>query len=125
MMHNNIRVQFTGKAERRFVQKKPRDMWLVISDDICREIGEYIASHESAGIRFDSIYQEIIYDERMVFMLRKENGCWQIVDVIVRLPVSEFLPVFIWKKIRRGATEIVAKFIGRWRIVRCTQQAAA
>ena len=122
MTNNNIRVQFTGKAERRFVQKKPRDMWLVTSDDVCREIGEYIASHEAAGIHFDSAYQEIIYDERMVFMLRKENGCWQIVDIIVRLPVSEFLPVFIWKKIRRGATEIVAKFLAKWRTVRAAAQ---
>ena len=124
MTNNNIRVQFTGKADRRFVQKKPRDMWLVTGDDVCREVGEYIASHEAAGIHFDSAYQEIIYDERMVFMLRRENGCWRIVDVIVRLPVSKFLPVFIWKKIRCGATEVVAKFIAKWRTIRCTPLAA-
>ena len=117
-MKNNARVQFTARAERRFAQKKSRDMWLVTGDDVCREISEYIASHEAAGIRFDSEYQEIIYDERMVFMLRKENGSWQIVDVIVRTPVREFLPVFVWKRMKRGATEIVAKFLAKWRTVR-------
>ena len=117
-MKSNARVQFTAKAERHFAQKKSRDMWLVTGDDVCREIGEYIASHETAGIRFDSEYQEIIYDERMVFMLRKENGSWLIVDVIVRTPVREFLPVFIWKRLKRGATEIVAKFLSKWRTVR-------
>ena len=118
-MKNNTRVQFTARAERRFVQKKPRDMWLITGDDVCAEISEYIASHEAAGIRFDSEYQEIVYDERMVFMLRKENGSWQIVDVIVRMPVREFLPVFIWKRLKHGATEIVAKFLAKWRTVRC------
>lgn len=117
-MKNNVRVQFTARAERRFAQKKPRDMWLVSGDGVCREIGDYIASHEAVGICFDSEYQEIIYDERMVFMLRKENGCWMIVDVIVRSPIREFLPVFVWKRLKRGAAEIVAKFIARWRVVR-------
>lgn len=117
-MKNNARVQFAAKAERRFIQKKPRDMWLVTGDDVCREISEYVASHEAAGVCFDSEYQEIIYDERMVFMLRKENGNWQIVDVIVRTPVREFLPVFIWKRLKRGATELVAKFLAKWRTVR-------
>ena len=125
MMKNNVRVQFTGKAERRFVQKKPRDMWFVTGDAVCCEISEYIASHEACGIHFDSAYQEIIYDARMVFILCKENGCWQIVDVIVRMPVEEFLPVFVWKRLKRGATEIVAKCIAKWRIVRCAQRLAA
>ena len=117
-MKSNVRVQFTAKAARRFSQKTPRDMGLVTGDDVCREISEYVASHEAAGVCFDSEYQEIIYDERMVFMLRKENGSWQIVDVIVRTAVREFLPVFIWKRLKRGATEIVAKFLAKWRTVR-------
>lgn len=117
-MKNNARVQFTARAERRFTQKKTRDMWLITGNDVCREISEYIASHEAVGIRFDSEYQEIIYDERIVFMLRKENGIWQIVDVLVRTPVREFLPVFIWKRLKRGATEIIAKFLARWRTIR-------
>ena len=117
-MRNNVRVNFNSRTERKFRHRKPKYLWFVKSETICGEVAAYIASHEAAGIRFDTEYQEIAYDERIIFMLRKEGGCWYIVDVLVSKPVAEYLPVFIWKRIKRGAWEILAKFMAGWRTVR-------
>lgn len=117
-MRNNVRVSFNGKTARKFRHRKPKYLWFVKCAAICNEVAEYIASHEAAGIHFDTEYQEIAYDDCVTFMLRKEGGCWYIVEILVSKPVTEYRPVFIWKRIKRGAWEVMARFMAGWRTIR-------
>ena len=120
-MDKITRVIFSANAEMAFKLGKPRSMWLDTCDDVRREIALYISAHESAGIHFDTELQTIFYNDRVAFLLHKEDGFWIITDMIVLGAPAVCLPVFIWRKVRFGLRTFAARIFCGWRIIRARQ----
>lgn len=79
-----------------------------------RELANYIAAHEAAGIYMDSQCQEICYEHGIYLILRKESGMWIIMDVIVHLKRFVYQAVTIWNQVRRGTGLVLHKMLAGW-----------
>ena len=80
-----------------------------------RELAEYIAAHEAAGVKLDTECQELRYDDGIVLLLKKVQGTWLITDVFMTGEVIAFAPIFFWKRIRRGISDTLTKLLIGWR----------
>ena len=74
------------------------------------ELAAYLTAHEAAGVDLDEGCQEIRY-EGGVYLLQ---GVWYITDVFCTEEAVAYEPVFIWKRIRRGASFILAHVLIGW-----------
>ncbi len=65
------------------------------------EVSAYLASHEQAGIAFDTQCQELHYDDRIWLLLRKIQGIWYIIDVWLHESVVCSIPLSVWKQVQK------------------------
>ena len=78
------------------------------------ELAAYLTAHEAAGVDLDEGCQEIRYEGGVYLLLKKMQGVWYITDVFAAEEAVAYEPVFIWKRIRRGASFILAHVLIGW-----------
>ena len=78
------------------------------------ELGLYLAAHEAAGMELDEGCQEVRYEDGVYLLLKKMQGVWYITDVFAAEEAVAYEPVFFWKRIRRGASFILAHVLIGW-----------
>lgn len=78
------------------------------------ELGMYLAAHEDAGVDLDEGCQEVRYEDGVYLLLKKMQDVWYITDVFCTEEAVAYEPVFIWKRIRRGASFILAHVLIGW-----------
>ena len=79
------------------------------------ELAAYLTAHEAAGIELDEGCQEVRYEDGVYLLLKKMQGVWYITDVFAAEEAVAYEPVFFWKRIRRGASFILAHVLTGWR----------
>ena len=87
-----------------------------------RDLAEYIAAHEAAGVKLDTECHELRYDDGIYLLLRKEQGQWLITEVFRTEEASDFTPVYIWTQRKRGCSFILTRLLIGWR---CLTKSAA
>lgn len=82
----------------------------------CDEIAEYIDAHHAAGVYFEDNKKSIMYCGGVKIILKRVfPHLWIIVSVrfIGHMPVS--WPVYVLKRIKRGAYERLCRVVDHWR----------
>lgn len=114
-MKNIRNVYFMPRVKRQFEKAKAAHPELGNHiNDLRDEIGYYLAAHKAAGIRFDSRHPEIIYSDGVTVVLRQTLGIWIITRLVLTLPVREYRPVFVFKRIKEGVREVVRRVFRYW-----------
>ena len=100
-----VSIEFTKQGRRQFAAVNRRLAARYIRAFILkRELQQYIAAHEAAGVRLDTQCQE----------LRRTQGTWYITDIILTDSAVGFVPVFTWERVRRGASRILRRVLLGW-----------
>ena len=117
-MKNIRNVYFMPQVKRQFEKAKAEHPELGNHINNLRdEIGYYLDAHKAAGIRFDSRHPEIIYSDGVTVVLRQTLGIWIITRIVLTLPVKEYRPVFVFKRVKEGAREVIRRVFRCWRCV--------
>lgn len=80
-----------------------------------RELAEYIAAHEAAGVKLDTECQELRYDGGVYVLLKKVQGTWLITDIFLAEEAAAFAPVYFWTKVKRGCNQLLVRLLTGWR----------
>ena len=83
---------------------------------IKRDVAEYIAAHEAAGVKLDTACHELRYDGGIYVLLKKVQGEWLIAGVFCMGETVSFAPVYSWTKVKRGCSEVITR-----RLIFCTK----
>lgn len=78
------------------------------------ELAAYLTAHEAAGVELDEGCLEVCYENGVYLLLKKMQGLWYITDVFAAEEAVAYEPVFFWKRIRRGASFILAHVLTGW-----------
>ena len=78
------------------------------------ELAAYLTAHEAAGVDLDEGCQEVRYEDGVYMLLKKMQGVWYITDVFCTEEAVAYEPVFFWKRIKRGASFILAHVLIGW-----------
>ena len=98
-----VSVDFTKQGWRQFAAVNRRLAARYIRAFILkRELQQYIAAHEAAGVHLDTQCQEVRYDDGIYLLLRRTQGTWYITDIVLTDSEAGFVPA--WERIRRGAS---------------------
>lgn len=98
-----VSADFTKRGWRQFAAVNRRLAARYIRAFILkRELKQYIAAHEAAGVRLDTQCQEVCYDGGVYLLLRRTQGTWYITDVVLTDSEAGFVPA--WERIWRGAS---------------------
>ena len=109
------RVDFTHSGWRQFAKLNRRLGTRFIRGFILRhELAAYLTAHEAAGMELDEGCQEVRYEDGVYLLLKKMQGVWYITDVFAAEEAVAYEPVFFWKRIRRGASFILAHVLTGW-----------
>lgn len=127
-MKLSTQVEFTRSGWREFaVMNRGLGVRFIRGYVLRREVVAYIAAHEEVGIRLDTICQEIHYDCGIYMLLIKCQGVWYITEIWSTDAPDRFVPVYLWKRVKRGWREFIAKVLVGWRILpwECTDKTHA
>ena len=117
-LFNKIRpaqVEFTRSGWRQFFKLNRSLGARFLRGFVLRyELAAYLTAHEAAGVDLDEGCQEIRYEGGVYLLLKKMQGVWYITDVFCTEEAVAYEPVFIWKRIRRGASFILAHVLIGW-----------
>ena len=80
-----------------------------------RDVAEYIAAHEAAGVKLDTECQELRYDGGIHLLLRRVQGTWLITDMFCTEEAAVFAPVYFWTRVKRGCSLLFVRMITGWR----------
>ena len=109
-------VDFTRSGWRQYMKLNRSLGARFIRDFVLRyELGMYLAAHEDACVDLDEGCQEVRYEDGVYLLLKKMQGVWYITDVFAAEEAVAYEPVFFWKRIRRGASFILAHVLTGWR----------
>ena len=72
------------------------------------ELAAYLAEHEANGAQLDTECQEVCYEDDVYLLLRKIQGVWYIIDAFAAEEAVAYEPVYVWRRIRRGAEYVLA-----------------
>ena len=115
-----VSVDFTKQGWRQFAAVNRRLAARYIRAFILkRELQQYIAAHEAAGVHLDTQCQEVCYDSGIYLLLRRTQGTWYITDIVLMDAAAGFVPVFTWERVRRGVSGALR------RVPLCRQNPAA
>ena len=79
-----VSIEFTKQGWRQFARLNASLGTRYIRAFILkRDVAEYIAAHEAAGVKLDTGCQELRYDGGVHLLLRKVQGTWLITDVFL------------------------------------------
>ncbi len=118
----SIRIDFTRGGWRQFARVNHTLGARFIKAFVLRhEVASYIAAHEDVGIQFDTLCQEIRYDDGVYLLLKRVHGEWLITDVSVdesETVSSEekhtFFPILIWRRVRNGVRAVLTQMLCGW-----------
>ena len=100
-----VSVDFTKQGWRQFAAVNRRLAARYIRAFILkRELKQYIAAHEAAGVHLDTQCQEVCYDSGIYLLLRRTQGTWYITDIVLMDAAAGFVPVFTWGRVRHSGT---------------------
>ena len=109
-------VDFTRSGWRQFARLNRRLGVRFIRGFVLRyELGVYLAAHEDAGAHLDEGCMGVRYEDGVYLLLKKMQGVWYITDVFAAEEAVAYEPVFFWKRIRHGASFILAHVLTGWR----------
>ena len=119
---NLIRIDFTKGGWRQFARVNRALGARFIKAFVLRhEVASYIAAHEDVGIQFDTICQEIRYDDGVYLLLKRVQGEWLITDVCVDESETgsskekhTFFPILIWRRVRNGVRTALIQTLCGW-----------
>ena len=111
-----VSIEFTKQGWRQFARLNASLGTRYIRAFILkRDVAEYIAAHEAAGVKLDTECQELRYDGGVHLLLRKVQGTWLITDVFCTEEATAFAPVYFWTRVRRGCNLLLVRLIIGWR----------
>ena len=109
-------VDFTRSGWRQYMKlNRSLDARFIRGFVLRYELGVYLAAHEDAGAPLDEGCMEVRYEDGVYLLLREMQGVWYITDVFCTEEAVAYEPVFCWKRIRRGASFILAHVLIGWR----------
>ena len=117
-----IRIDFTRGGWRQFARVNRTLGSRFIKAFVLRhEVASYIAAHEDVGIQFDTICQEIRYDDGVYLLLKRVHDEWLITDVSVDESETgsskekhTFFPILIWRCVRNGLRTALTQTLYGW-----------
>ena len=117
-----IRIDFTRGGWRQFARVNRTLGSRFIKAFVLRhEVASYIAAHEDVGIQFDTLCQEIRYDDGVYLLLKRVQGEWLITDVCVDESETgsskekhTFFPILIWRRVRNGVRAVLTQMLCGW-----------
>jgi len=117
-----IRIDFTKGGWRQFARVNRTLGARFIKAFVLRhEVASYIAAHEDVGIQFDTLCQEIRYDDGVYLLLKRVQGEWLITDVCVDESETgsskekhTFFPILIWRRVRNGVRAVLTQMLCGW-----------
>ena len=111
-----VSIEFTKQGWRQFARLNASLGTRYIRAFILkRDVAEYIAAHEAAGVKLDTECQELHYDSGVHLLLRKVQGTWLITDMFCTEEAAVFAPVYFWTRVRRGCSLLLVRMITGWR----------
>ena len=123
MAGNFVSIDFTKRGWRQFARlNRSLGKRYIRAFILKRDLAEYIAAHEAAGVKLDTECQELRYDNDICLLLRKEQGQWLITDIFRTQEAAAFAPVYFWTRVRRGCDLLLARVFIGWR---CLTKAVA
>ena len=115
-IRKQAQVDFTRSGWRQFMRLNRTLSARFLRGFVLRyELAAYLTAHEAAGAELDEGCQEVCYENGVYLLLRKMQGVWYITDVFCTEEAVAYEPVFCWKRIRRGASFILAHVLIGWR----------
>ena len=104
MAGHSVSIDFTKRGWRQFaaVNRRLLAARYIRAFILKRELQQYIAAHEAAGVHLDTQCQEVCYDDGIYLLLRRTQGTWYITDIVLTDSEAGFVPA--WERIRRGAS---------------------
>ena len=117
-----IRIDFTKGGWRQFARVNRTLGARFIKAFVLRhEVASYIAAHEDVGVQFDTVCQEIRYDDGVYLLLKRVHGEWLITDVSVDESETDsseekhtFFPILIWRRVRNGLRTALTQTLCGW-----------
>jgi|GEM_PF-1149443 len=117
-----IRIDFTKGGWRQFARVNRALGARFIKAIVLRhEVASYIAAHEDVGIQFDTLCQELRYDDGVYLLLKRVQGEWLITDVCVDESETgsskekhTFFPILIWRRVRNGVRAVLTQMLCGW-----------
>ena len=117
-----IRIDFTRGGWRQFARVNRTLGSRFIKAFVLRhEVASYIAAHEDVGIQFDTLCQELRYDDGVYLLLKRVQGEWLIIDVCVDESETgsskekhTFFPILIWRRVRNGVRAVLTQMLCGW-----------
>lgn len=120
---HSVFVDFTKRGCRQFAKvNRSLGRRYIRAFILKRDLAEYIAAHEAAGVHLDTECHELRYDDGICLLLRKEQGQWLITEMFRTEEASDFTPVYIWTQRKRGCSFILTRLLIGWR---CLTKSAA
>lgn len=120
---HSVFVDFTKRGCRQFAKvNRSLGRRYIRAFILKRDLAEYIAAHEAAGVKLDTECHELRYDDGICLLLRKEQGQWLITEMFRTEEASDFTPVYIWTQRKRGCSFILTRLLIGWR---CLTKSAA
>ena len=111
-----VSIDFTKQGWRQFARlNRSLGRRYIRAFILRRDVAEYIAAHEAAGVKLDTECQELRYDGGVHLLLKKVQGTWLITDVFCTEEAVAFAPVYFWTKVRRGCSLLLVRLLIGWR----------
>lgn len=129
-MKNNVHVIFEDGAKTDYCTKKPKELEDIQSDEVCKDVEDYILWHEEAGFHLDTECISIRFSPETVITLHMDDGIWIIDSFTVKEDDDEgmnengekvrieYKPVYIWKRIVEGVRTFIRKVCVAWQLVK-------
>lgn len=123
MASNSVSIDFTKQGWQQFARlNRTLGICYIRAFLLKRELAEYIAAHEAAGVKLDTECQELRYDGGVYVLLKKVQGTWLITDIFLAEEAAAFAPVYFWTEVKRGCNLLLVRLLTGWR--RLTQAMA-
>lgn len=112
MTHN---VSFTKPGWRQFAKLNRSLGSRFLKGFILRsEVGAYISAHTASGKALDTVCQELHYENGVYLLLKQMGGAWFITDIWAEDAPEGFTPVYLWTRIKRGCSDLLAQLLIGW-----------
>ncbi len=111
-----VQVEFTRSGWRQFGEmNRSHGARFIRGYVLLREVAAFITAHEDQGISLDTICQELRYDNGIYLLLMRHQGIWYITEIWATDTPTRFLPVYLWRRVKRGFRDFIAKVLVCWR----------
>lgn len=111
-----VSIDFTKQGRRQFAKvNRSLGRRYIRAFILKRDLAEYIAAHEAAGVKLDTQCQAVRYDGGVHLLLKKVQGTWLITGIFLAEEAAAFAPVYFWTKVKRGCNQLLVRLLTGWR----------